>query len=190
MHCASSGRESGKKGSERHGNKGNVDGATLRVQREARIAMLAVVQMVYPTIKSDARLSRGIPCFREIQTRRTSNARVGPAGGTRGSRVPRGRNELRARRPAPIVGAFLLSLARGIFSLSPGWVASSHSLLHQLSVPLSLSRSLRTIPFVHSFPSFFTFGSRSRESYEWPKKEMCLCLDSRQIICGNKFLCV
>lgn len=23
-----------------------------------------------------------------------------------------------------------------------------------------------------------------------PRKEMCLCLDSRQIICGNKFLCV
>jgi len=27
-------------------------------------------------------------------------------------------------------------------------------------------------------------------SHEWSKEEMCLCLDSRQIICGNKFLCV
>jgi len=99
-----------KEGDEGAATRGSVDKATLSVRPGARIAMLAVVQMVYPTIKSDARLFREIPCFREIQTRRTSNARAGPARGEEGT--SRGRNELRARRPAPFVGGFsVLSLA-------------------------------------------------------------------------------
>lgn len=39
--------------------------------------MLAVVQMVYPTIKSDARLSLEILYFREIQTRTSPNVWAG-----------------------------------------------------------------------------------------------------------------
>lgn len=44
-----------------------------------------------------------------------------------------------------------------------------------------------TTRFAHSSLSL---SAPNGPSHEWPKKEMCLCLDFRQIICGNKFLCV
>lgn len=61
----------------------------------------------------------------------------------------------------------------------------SYFSLHQtLSLSLSPHGSLRSyFPFLSPPPA-------NGPSHEWSKEEMCLCLDSRQIICGNKFLCV
>lgn len=130
---------------------GSVDRATLylRVRPRARIAMLAVVQMVYPTIKSDARLLRKIPCFREIQTRRTSNARAGP----RGTRAPRERNESRELDdPHPSSGLFSCS---PYFPCIPPGESHYYRLVPSFVNPLAptLSRFLRTIPFAHSSSS-------------------------------------
>lgn len=70
----------------KRGARRECEDRTNATHSRARIAMLAVVQMVYPTIKSDARLFREIPCFREIQTRRTSNAWAGTSMGEGTSR--------------------------------------------------------------------------------------------------------
>lgn len=141
--------------------------------------MLAVVQMVYPTIKSGARLCREIPCFREIQTRRTPNGVGEQAGKGR-----EGRNRRKARRPAPIVEAFR-SLAHCISS-SFSWVAC---LSHSSFLPpyADFLMKARRPPSLILPP---LCQPPNGPSHEWPKEEMCLCLDFRQIICGNKFLCV
>lgn len=87
---------------------------------------------------------------------------------------------------------FSYPLAHGIFSSSPSksqcrFVLSFINLL-SFSVALSPDNSLRSFfPFRVHHPRRSSFSRVSRVD---PKEEMCLCLDSRQIICGNKFLCV
>lgn len=100
-----------------------------------------------------------------------------------------------ARRPAPIVGAFRSFAPLYIFSLHLPYFPFPELRFH---LSLSPSSDFLSTPYDDSsllipsslrrttLPPFSPVSS----SHEWPKKEMCLCLDSRQIICGNKFLCV
>lgn len=139
--------------------------------------MLAVVQMVYLTIKSGVRLCREIPVS-EIQTWRTPNG-----VGEQATKGREGKNKRKARRWVRVVELSALSLT----------VSSLHSSELRVSFFSFLSSFA---DFLMPTPSF-TLPSLSlplsvpnSPSNEWPKKEMCLCLDFRQIICGNKFLCV
>lgn len=150
------------------------EGADSATHSRARIATLAVVQTVYPTIKSDARLCRGNPlASARFKRGGTSNAWAEASTGVR--------NKQKARRPVPIVGAFR-SLAHCIFPPSHLRVAflSCFSLYTKLSLLQTRWLSSLILPFP---PQTVRLTSG-------PKEEMCLCLDSRQIICGNKFLCV
>lgn len=90
-----------------------------------------------------------------------------------------GRNKQKARRPAPSLELSTLSLT--VSHLHSPTLCSS--LLPSLFLILSAATTL--------FLLILTLLRLSNSpSHEWPKEEMCLCLDSRQIICGNKFLCV
>lgn len=120
-----------------------------------------------------------IPCFREIQTRGTSDAWDGEGYGMVGTSGKLGDPHLSSE-------LFALSL-----TVSPLHSPESRPYLAP-SFSKSLSLSLPTIPFfVVAHPLGLTrYSPYTSPSHEWPKEEMCLCLDCRQIICGNKFLCV
>lgn len=111
------------KGARREG----ADSATHR----ARIATLAVVQTVYPTIKSDARLCRGkSPRFRGVQTGGSSNAWAGAS--TRVRNKQKSSTTRAHRRSFP--------LSRSLYLSYPTY--ESHSYLISPYTKLSLSLSL------------------------------------------------
>lgn len=126
----------GKEGKKRE----EIDSA---MRSKARIATLAVVQTVYPTIKSDARLCRGNPLasagFKQGEPRMHGRGRA-RGGGRVG-------NKQKARRPAPIVGAFRF-LAHCIFS------CPSHATSYLASPYGKVSFSL-SLPPDNSLRSYF-----------------------------------
>lgn len=148
--------------------------------------MLAVVQMVYPTIKSDARLSLEILYFREIQTRTSPNVWAGVSKRVGGGEVNRKLDD-----PRPSSKLFALSLGVSF----PPFICrtraypirflffSSNRIFARLSLdPSHLPPSLPPTPCLSA--TLLIFASDAT------LEEMCLYLDSGQIICGNKFLCV
>lgn len=106
--------------------------------------MLAVVQMVYPTIKSDARLSLEILYFREIQTRTSPNVWAGAS-------KEREREKVRVNRklddPRPSSELFALSSRMpSLLSIRPNQLVSLSFSFFFLSLNprTAISRSVST----------------------------------------------
>lgn len=142
--------------------------------------MLAVVQMVYPTIKSDARLPLEILYFREIQTRTSPNVWAGRGGGV----------NRKLDDPSSKLFALSLSVCLSRTHAHLFRIHSTNECRVLARVSLSFPRARILERGYLSIRLTLPQKPPSLSSRPMHLEEMCLYLDSGQIICGNKFLCV